>query len=135
MAFADALIADSDADVVIVDRRHRPGGRWNDAYPFVTTTVRARRGVVDAGCLEASVPATRTPSFAAEPGVRLIPVNDLVRPTEPATGYTVIGGGKTAMDACSWLLDCGVPPEAIRRIRPRDAWLRLSSPRCTGAPP
>src|ERR1022692_326671 len=37
------------------------------------------------------------------------------------------------MDACSWLLDCGGPPEAIRRIRPRDAWLRLSSPRCTGA--
>lgn len=35
MAFADALIADSDADVVLVDRRHRPGGHWNDAYPFV----------------------------------------------------------------------------------------------------
>jgi cation diffusion facilitator CzcD-associated flavoprotein CzcO len=31
MAFADALIADSDADVVLVDRRHRPGGHWNDA--------------------------------------------------------------------------------------------------------
>jgi hypothetical protein len=35
MAFTDALIADSDADVVIVDRRHAPGGHWNDAYPFV----------------------------------------------------------------------------------------------------
>lgn len=35
MAFADALIADSDADVIIVDRRHAPGGHWNDAYPFV----------------------------------------------------------------------------------------------------
>jgi hypothetical protein len=55
--------------------------------------------------------------------VRLIPVNDLVRPTGPASGYTVIGGGKTAMDACSWLLDSGVPPEVIRWIRPRDAWL------------
>jgi hypothetical protein len=21
--------------VVLVDRRHRPGGHWNDAYPFV----------------------------------------------------------------------------------------------------
>jgi hypothetical protein len=205
MAFADALIADSDADVVMVDRRHRPGGHWHDAYPFVrlhgpsalyginsrilggdaidetgpnagfyerataaqicdyyqraldeqllpsgqvrffgmsdclsegpagcrfvsrltgeTTTVRVRRGVVDARYLEASIPATRTPSFSTEPGVRLIPVNDLVRLTGPASGYTVIGGGKTAMDACSWLLDCGVPPEAIRWIRPRDAWL------------
>ena len=35
MAFVDALIAESDADVVLIDRRHRPGGHWLDAYPFV----------------------------------------------------------------------------------------------------
>ncbi len=35
MAFTDALIEESDADVVMVDCRHRPGGHWNDAYPFV----------------------------------------------------------------------------------------------------
>jgi hypothetical protein len=35
MAFVDSLITASDADVVMVDRRHRPGGHWNDAYPFV----------------------------------------------------------------------------------------------------
>jgi hypothetical protein len=35
MAFVDTLIAESDADVVMVDRRHRPGGHWLDAYPFV----------------------------------------------------------------------------------------------------
>ena len=35
MAFADALIAECDADVVMVERRHCPGGHWNDAYPFV----------------------------------------------------------------------------------------------------
>ena len=34
MAFADTLITESDADVVLVDRRHRPGGHWVDAYPF-----------------------------------------------------------------------------------------------------
>ena len=43
--------------------------------------------------------------------------------SEPARGYTVIGAGKTAMDACSWLLDNGVEPDAIRWIRPRDAWM------------
>lgn len=205
LAFADALIADTDADVVLVDRRHRPGGHWNDAYPFVrlhqpsafygvnsrmlgndaidqagpntglyerataaqvcdyyqqvldehllpsgrvrffgmsdcpvdgagerqftsrltgeTTTVRVRRKVVDARYLETSIPATHTPSFRVELGVRLIPINDLVTLTEPPGGYTVIGGGKTAMDACVWLLDCGVPPDMIRWIRPRDAWL------------
>jgi len=36
MSFTDALIdADPDCDVVMVDRRHAPGGHWNDAYPFV----------------------------------------------------------------------------------------------------
>lgn len=35
MAFADTLVASTDADVVLVDRRHRPGGHWLDAYPFV----------------------------------------------------------------------------------------------------
>jgi hypothetical protein len=35
MAFADSVVSDSDAKIVIVDRRHAPGGHWNDAYPFV----------------------------------------------------------------------------------------------------
>jgi NAD(P)-binding Rossmann-like domain len=205
MAFTDALITACGADVVMVDRRHCPGGHWNDAYPFVrlhgpsalygvnsrrlgsdaieqtgpnagfyprataaeicgyyqrvldetllasgrvrffgmsdyvpaghgehqfvsrltgdTTTVRVRRRVVDARYLEPSIPATHVPPFDAEPGVRLIPVNGLVSLAGPASGYTIIGAGKTAIDACLWLLDNGVPPDAIRWIRPRDAWL------------
>jgi cation diffusion facilitator CzcD-associated flavoprotein CzcO len=35
MAFTDELIAHGDTEVVLVDRRDRPGGHWNDAYPFV----------------------------------------------------------------------------------------------------
>jgi cation diffusion facilitator CzcD-associated flavoprotein CzcO len=35
MAFADALLAHSDARITIVDRRHAPGGHWIDAYPYV----------------------------------------------------------------------------------------------------
>jgi hypothetical protein len=35
MAFTDSLINDSDAEVIMVDRRHAPGGHWNEAYPFV----------------------------------------------------------------------------------------------------
>lgn len=35
LAFADTLVAESDAHVTIVDRRAKPGGHWNDAYPFV----------------------------------------------------------------------------------------------------
>jgi hypothetical protein len=35
MGFVDSLVDHSDADVVIVDRRHRAGGHWLDSYPFV----------------------------------------------------------------------------------------------------
>jgi len=36
LAFVDTLIDHSDAHVTIVDRHGKPGGHWNDAYPFVT---------------------------------------------------------------------------------------------------
>jgi hypothetical protein len=35
MGFVDSIVEHSDADVVIIDRRHRPGGHWLDSYPFV----------------------------------------------------------------------------------------------------
>jgi len=35
MAFVDTLLSETDARVLMVDRRHKPGGHWNDAYPFV----------------------------------------------------------------------------------------------------
>ena len=36
MAFADTLLAETDANIIIVDRYAKPGGHWNVAYPFVT---------------------------------------------------------------------------------------------------
>lgn len=35
MAFTDVIHQESDATVIIVDRRDKPGGHWNTAYPFV----------------------------------------------------------------------------------------------------
>ena len=35
MAFTDALIDHADVHVTLVERRHAPGGHWQDAYPFV----------------------------------------------------------------------------------------------------
>ena len=35
MAFTDVLTTETDATVVMVDGHHRPGGHWNDAYPYV----------------------------------------------------------------------------------------------------
>lgn len=201
MAFTDSLIAASDADVIMVDRRHAPGGHWNDAYPFVrlhqpsafygvnslplgTDTidrgglnqgfyeqasaaeicayydrvmqkhllasgrvryfpmceyigghrfvsrlsreryeVKVRRKLVDATYLEPSVPASAAPPFAVAPGARCVPVGELPRITHHADGYVLIGAGKTAIDACLWLLQSGVAPADIRWIKPREAWL------------
>ena len=36
MAFADIILAESDKTVLIVGMHQKPGGHWNDAYPFVT---------------------------------------------------------------------------------------------------
>ena len=35
MSFADQLLTETNANIVIVDRHHVPGGHWNDAYSFV----------------------------------------------------------------------------------------------------
>ncbi len=204
LAFADALIGErDDVEVTLVDRRHAPGGHWQDAYPFVrlhtpsayygvnslplgedridqtgenagcyeratgaeirehfeqaasrlTGTgrgrlltgheylgngggagrvrdlrsgvlheVTVRRKIVDARYLEASIPATHTPPFDVAAGVRVVPVNDLPAAAESGSLYTVLGSGKTAVDACTWLVDNGVDPDRIRWIRPREAW-------------
>ena len=35
MSFADTLLSETDAEIILVDRRDKPGGHWNDVYPFV----------------------------------------------------------------------------------------------------
>ncbi len=35
LAFADTLLQETDARITIIDRHGKPGGHWNDAYPFV----------------------------------------------------------------------------------------------------
>lgn len=35
MAFADVVLTESDATMIIIDRYAKPGGHWNVAYPFV----------------------------------------------------------------------------------------------------
>ncbi len=204
MAFTDTLVAHTDAEIVLVDRRHRPGGHWLDAYPFVRLhqpsayygvesrqlgndridehgpnagfyerasgpeicdyysrvldehllptgrvrfvgtseyhgnngdshlvvslldgseiLVKPRRKVVDATYVQSEIPSRHVPAFTVEPGVALVPPNDLVDLGEPADRFTVIGAGKTGMDTCVWLLEAGVDPERIRWIRGRDPW-------------
>ncbi|MGO8907489.1 MAG: NAD(P)-binding protein [Solirubrobacteraceae bacterium] len=84
--------------------------------------VAVRRRIVDARYLEGSIPATHTAPFDVASGARVVPINDLPGTAQTACSYAILGSGKTAADACIWLLDNGVDPDRIRWIRPRDAW-------------
>ena len=201
MAFVDTLLAETDANIIIVDMNHMPGGHWNKAYPFVTLhqpssfygvsskelskglkdevglnkglndlasgaevsayfndvmkhhflpsgrvqyfpmckytgdnsfesmtsgqrfEVSVEKRTVDATYLKTSVPSTHTPSFAIDDDVQFVPLNDLPKIDTAHEQYVVVGGGKTGIDACLWLLENHVEPQNISWIMPRDAWL------------
>lgn len=201
MAFADVLLSETDANMIIVDRFPKPGGHWNVAYPFVTLhqpsafygvssaelstgkkdkvglnkglydlasgaevsayfdsvmrqqflptgrvdyfplceytgngqfvskltgdsyEVEVLNKTVDATYLNTSVPSTHTPSFAIDSGVQFMPINDLPSIDTPPSAFVIVGGGKTGIDACLWLLENQVDPDKITWIVSRDAWL------------
>ena len=200
MAFADVILTETDASIVIVDKHAKPGGHWNDAYPFVTLhqpskfygvsskelssgkkdevglnkglhelasgdevmayydqvmkhtflpsgrvsyfpmceykgdgqfssivsganyKVTVNKKIVDGTYFKTSVPATHTPSFSIAEDAQFIPLNSLPDLTEPKDEYVVVGGGKTGIDACLWMLSNNIDPDKITWIMPRDAW-------------
>ena len=79
--------------------------------------------VVDARYLAPDIPAETPAPFEVADGARVIPVNQLVGLAEAPSQYVVVGSGKTATDACIWLLAAGVDPGAICWVRPRDPWM------------
>lgn len=87
-------------------------------------TVSVRRRVVDATYLLTVVQSMRpAPPFAVADGVDIVTPNDLPRRAADHQHYTIVGGGKTGMDCCLWLMRNGVPAERLRWIMPRDSWL------------
>ena len=200
MAFADTLLSETKASIIIVDQHHKPGGHWNDAYTFVTLhqpsafygvnsvelssgrrdevglnkgmhelasgaevlayydqimrhqflpsgrvqyfpmckyeangefrsltnsdhfKVKVKQKIVDASYFKTSVPSTHRPNFKIDEGVDFIPLNDLPRIKTPYQAYVVVGGGKTGIDACLWLLEHQIDPDLIHWVMPRDGW-------------
>ena len=79
--------------------------------------------IVDAHYLAPSIPAEKPPPFGVAEDARVLPVNDLARLEEAPSQYVVVGAGKTATDACIWLLSRGVDPDAICWVRSREPWM------------
>ncbi len=79
--------------------------------------------IVNSHYLAPSIPAETSAPFAVADDARVVTVNDVVRLEEAPSQYVVVGSGKTATDACVWLLGQGVDPGAICWVRPRDPWM------------
>ena len=80
--------------------------------------VRVKRRIVDAHYLSPRIPANTPAPFGVADGVRVVAANDLVKLAGAPSQYVIAGSGKTATDACIWLLDNGVDPSAICWVRP-----------------
>lgn len=98
-------------------------GRFVSRLSGRRNEVRGRGRIVDARYLSPQIPATTPAPFGVADGARVVAVNELVKLGGAASQYVVVGSGKTATDACIWLLDNGVDPEAICWVRPRDPWM------------
>ena len=102
---------------------HVGGHRFVSRLTGEIFEVEVRRKLVDATYLSPSIPASTPPPFEVCAGASAVPLNQLVHLTRKAERFVVIGAGKTAMDACVWLLESGVAAEDVQWIKPREAWL------------
>ena len=79
--------------------------------------------LVNATYMNVTVPSVTRADFPVAAGVAFEPPNALPGVQGQFDHFTVIGAGKTGMDACLFLLRNGVDPGAITWIMPRDAWM------------
>ena len=86
-------------------------------------TVTVNKKVVDATFFNTTVPSMHKRGFGVADGLTCIPPNDLPRTAAGYKRFIVLGGGKTSMDTCVWLLDNGADPDSITWVCPRDSWM------------
>lgn len=84
-------------------------------------SVAARRTVVSH--IDVVVPSMRPPAYDVAAGVECVAPNALPRLRGVYDRYIIVGAGKTAMDACVFLLRHGVDAQRLTWIKPREAWL------------
>ena len=87
-----------------------------------TYTVKINRRLVDGTFYNTSVPSTHQRKFEVANGVACVTPNELPKQAHQHTHFTVLGGGKTAVDSIVWLLDHGADPDAVTWVCPRDSW-------------
>lgn len=99
------------------------GGSFVSRLSGTRYQVRPDCRIVDARYLAPEIPASTSPPFGVADGVRVLPVNELPGLTTAPPEFVIVGSGKTATDACVWLLQRGVDPDSICWVRPREPWM------------
>lgn len=97
-------------------------GRITSLVAGTDHTINADK-IVDATFMNVQVPAMGSPSYEVAEGVQCVPPNALANSHGEWQSYVIVGAGKTSIDACLFLLENGVDPDAICWIKPRDSWL------------
>jgi hypothetical protein len=97
-------------------------GRFRSLASGRTVEVTAGKHV-DSTYMKVKVPQIDPPKFHVGTGVECVPPNALAKLTNAYHKFVVIGGGKTAIDTCLYLLDLGIDRDVISWIVPRDSWL------------
>jgi hypothetical protein len=110
--------------------RWLPSCEYDDAGRVVArltgeaTPVRARRRIIDTTYNEGRFPASSPPPFEVADGVQCVPAGALSDVRKVPDRYVIVGAGKTALDACVYLLERGVDPDRICWIKSREGrWL------------
>jgi len=101
---------------------YQDDGRFVNLLSGESFQVEIRRKLVDGTILHTEIPLTHTPSFQVAPEVAITPPNHLPRIAPGYGHFTVLGGGKTAIDAILWLLENGAEPDSVSWVLPRDSW-------------
>jgi hypothetical protein len=102
---------------------HDGEGAFHSLVTGQNFVVKVKRKIVDSTHQRVTVPSMRAPEFEIAPGVACVPPNALTGLSGRHRRFTIIGAGKTGMDACLWLLAQGVDPDALTWIMPRDSWV------------
>jgi hypothetical protein len=123
MAFTDSLIDNADVHVTLVDRRHVPGGHWQDAYPFVqlhqaSVFYGVGSTVLGSGAVQRQGPEMGLQERAGQSEIRRYYDDILHRRFVGSGRVAFLGGSEYRCDGATHLVTSSVSGET-RRVKVR----------------